>query len=118
MLCIVCHEEVDKVISGVPIHRSCLGNKSLQILSLEAQHKHPINEILIEVIRRFDTWEERYRVLGVSKVTIYCWVRKYLGMTPLQAVSTYGKNAQSTQVQLQTGNRDYMQLNSSIFVPE
>ncbi len=117
--CIVCKEGVDKLIAGVPVHSKCLKGKSPQIVAVEAKYDHSIEEILIACIKRLNTWEERYTELGVSKVTIYCWCKKFLNMTPLQAVATYKPQSKSTQsASLQTGSRDYLRHNQTMFIPE
>lgn len=117
--CIVCHEEVDKLISGIAVHSVCLKGKSPQIVSVEAKYEHTIEEILIACIKRLNTWEERYTELGVSKVTIYCWCKKFLNMTPLQAVATYRPQSKVAQtIGLQTGSRDYLKYNQAMFIPE
>jgi hypothetical protein len=76
---------------------------------------HPIEEILVALIQKLDTWDERYAKIGVSKVTIFSWVRKYLGMTPSQAVAAYRI---SGPPQLQTGLRDYLRVPSAMLIPE
>lgn len=117
--CIVCKEDVDKPISGVSVHMGCLRGKSPQIVQVEVRYGHPIEEVLVACLKKMDTWEARYTELGVSKVTIYCWVKRFLNMTPLQAVSLYKNKVPTDRPSgLQTGSRDYLKSNHTMFIPE
>jgi hypothetical protein len=65
----------------------------------------------------YPTWPERYTRLGVSKVTLYAWVRKYLKETPAQAVRRV-RGGDTSAWTLQTGSRDYLSDPSIVLLPE
>lgn len=119
--CIRCKKELDNSIRGVWIHRNCVDGKSIEVLKVEQNFLgKPIEEILVFLIKSYDTWEDRYKALGVSKVTLFAWVKKYLGLTPQQAVRELRakKSKDKIRINLQTGSRDYLCSSSTLFLSE
>jgi hypothetical protein len=88
------------------------------VVLLERRYGHPIEDILIALIQKLDTWDDRYAAIGISKVTIFSWVRKYLGMTPSQAVTAYRTPNATAPLALQTGIRDYLRAPIAMLLPE
>lgn len=102
-----CTRAATRTIKGFPVCAECRSRKSIEVIRVELRYQMDIESILRAVIQRFDTWGERYKVLGVSKVAMFGWVRKYLDLTPQQAVAEIhdGKKCAGS---LQTGVRDYL----------
>jgi len=93
----------------------------MEVLKVEQNYSgKPIEDVLIFLIKSYDTWEDRYKALGVSKVTLYAWVKKYLGLTPQQAVRELKakKAKDKIRINLQTGSRDYLCSSSTLFLSE
>jgi len=117
--CKVCGIDTDRTIKGVPVHRECLLFKSVEVIKIEEEWHKPIGEVLSMVIRDHPIWPERCAALGVSKVTMYSWVRKYLSLNPQQAVRKLRTKSQfpSPPFELQTGYRDFLGDSSVFLVP-
>ena len=49
---------------------------------LEAKHHQPITEIVLQVIKEFNSWDERAKKLDISKNTLFSWCKQYLGKPP------------------------------------
>ena len=120
-VCLRCKKELKTSIRGVWIHKHCTEGKSMEVLKVEQNYSgKPIEDVLVFLIKSYDTWEDRYKALGVSKVTLYAWVKKYLGLTPQQAVRELKakKAKDKIRINLQTGSRDYLCSSSTLFLSE
>jgi hypothetical protein len=85
---------------------------------VEKGYGKSIDAVLRDVISAYNTWNERSAVLGVSKVTMYTWVRRYLKMTPQQSVLEIKEKKKVLSVRKQAGVRDYLTSTVAILIPE
>lgn len=117
--CRVCGRDTGRVVKGMHVHRACLVKKSIEVLTVEDSWGAPIENVLQRVISEHGVWSDRCSALGVSKVTLYSWVRKYLAMSPQQAVRRYhaGATGGVAPFELQTGYRDFLADHKIFLVP-
>lgn len=93
-------------------------NRSYEVSRVEKGYGKSIDAVLRDVISAYNTWNERSAVLGVSKVTMYTWVRRYLKMTPQQSVLEIKEKKKVLSVRKQAGVRDYLTSTVAILIPE
>ena len=115
-----CQNEADGKWKGIPVCAHCRSTKSAEVIMAERAFQRPIADLLKHLIMHYDTWEERYTLLGISKVALFSWVRRYLNKTPQQAVRDLRSNEShgTMNLSLQNGVRDYLQTTAVLLLPE
>lgn len=73
-----------------------MGKSKVDIL--EGKYKQPINDIVLQVIKDCDSWQERADKLGVSKNTLFNWCKQYLRKPPAILVRDLGTNRESLRL--------------------
>lgn len=95
------------------------GRGRSEVTRVETDHGKKIEDVLIDVIKNYNTWSDRSAVLRVSKVTLFTWTRRYLHMTPQEAVCKFHDGCRKkTPIKKQAGVRDYLSTTLSLLIPE